>query len=115
MTTLRAAAATRPIRVAVPQVLDLDLLEVEGAEDVRQEGEEDQDHQMMAEMDQEVVEGAAAQEAAAATDQEGGVEEEVGVDLTVAGAALTSTSLTPTLLVEAAAAAQAQVQRTTLF
>ena len=113
--TIRAAAATRPIRVAVPQVLDLDLLEVEGGEDVRQEGEEDQDHQMMAEMDQEEAAAATDQEGAVATDQEGGVEEEVGVDLTVAGAALTSTSLTPTLLVEAAAVVQAQVQRTTLF
>ena len=110
MTTLRAAAATRPIRVAVPQVLDL-----LGEEDAHQEGGEGEDLAMMAEMTMDQEEEATDQEGAATDPRAGGVEEEVGVDLTVAGAALTSTSLTPTLLVEAAAAVQAQVQRTTLF
>ena len=108
--TIRAAAATRPIRVAVPQVLDL-----LGEEDARQEGGEGEDQAMMTEMTMDQEEEATDQEGAATDPRAGGVEEEVGVDLTVAGVALTSISLTPTLLVEAAAAVQARLQRTTPF
>ena len=94
MTTLQT-----PILMTVIRVIE---------EDVRQEGGEGEgeDQTMMTEMTM-------AQEGA--DPDEGGVEEEVVVVLTVAGAALTSISLTPTLLVEAAAAVQARLQRTTPF
>ena len=103
-------AAARPT-LTRPMAVGGDQIQEEVEEDAHQEEGEDQDlqvHQMaQEEADQEVA-------AATATDQ-WGVEEEVEADLTVAGAALTSISLTLMLLVAAAEEQAQAVQGTTLF
>ena len=101
-------AAARPT-LTRPMAVGGDQIQEEG-EDARQEEGEDQDLQVH----QMAQEEAAAQEVAAATDQ-WGVEEEVEADLTVAGADLTSISLTLMLLVAAAEEQAQAVQGTTLF